>query len=72
MKAISNYILDTRYALVDTNITNDKKYIIHTEAITFFYSISDINHISQNADIASQLSTYTISPITHNHRVAFI
>ncbi len=40
----TNYIPDTRYALVDTDITNDKKYI-HTEAVTFFHSIFDLNHI---------------------------
>ncbi len=28
----SNYKLDTRYALVDTDIINDKKNIIYTEA----------------------------------------
>ncbi len=57
----SNYKLDTRYALVDTDIINDKKNIIYTEAITFFHFISDINHITQNNDITSQLSTYTIT-----------
>ncbi len=60
------------YALVDTHIINDKKYIICTEAITFFHSISDINHIMQNTDITSQLSTYTITPSIHNHVVAHI
>ncbi len=55
----SNYKADTRYALVDSDIINDKKYIIYIEAITFFHSISDINHIMQNTDITSQLSTYT-------------
>ncbi len=39
----SNYKLDTRYALVDTDIINDKKNIIYTEVITFFHSIG--NHI---------------------------
>ncbi len=38
----SNYKLDTRYALVDTDIIDNKKNIIYTEAITFFNSISDI------------------------------
>ncbi len=47
----SNYKLDTRYALVDTDIINDKKNI-YTEAITFFHSIFDISHITQNTDIA--------------------
>ncbi len=56
----SNYKLDTRYALVDTDFINDKKNIIYTEDITFFHSISDINHITQNTDITSQLPTYTI------------
>ncbi len=32
----SNYKLDTRYALVDTYIINDKKNIFYTEAITFY------------------------------------
>ncbi len=68
----SNYKLDTRYALVDTDIIDNKKNIIYTEAITFFNSISDINHITQNTDITSQLSTYTITPIIHNHVVAHI
>ncbi len=68
----SNYKLDTRYALVNTDIINNKKNIIYTEAITFFQSISDINHITQNTDIPSQLSTYTITPIIHNHVVAHI
>ncbi len=31
----SNYKLDTRYAIVNTNIINKKKNIIDTEAITF-------------------------------------
>ncbi len=44
----SNYKLDTKYALVDTDIINNKKNIAYTEAITFFHSISDINHIMQN------------------------
>ncbi len=61
----SNYKLDTRYELVDTDIINDKKNIIYTEAIIFFHSISDINHITQNTDITSQISTYTITPIIH-------
>ncbi len=68
----SNYKLDTIYALVDTDIINDKKNIICTDAITFFHSISDINHIMQNTDITSQLSTYTITPIIYNHVVADI
>ncbi len=68
----SNYKLDIRYALVDTDIINDKKNIIYTEAITFFQSISDINHIMQNTDITSQLSACTITPIIHNHVVAHI
>ncbi len=68
----SNCKLDTRYALVDTDIINDKKNIIYTEANTFFHSISDINLITQNTDITSQLSTYTITPIIHNHVVAHI
>ncbi len=68
----SNYKLDTRYALFDTDIINDKKNIIYTEAITLFHSISDINLIMQNTDITSQLSTYTITPIIHNHVVAHI
>ncbi len=68
----SNYELDTRYALVDTDIINDKKNIIYTEAITFFKTISDINHIMLNTDITSQLSTYTITPIIHNHVIAHI
>ncbi len=68
----SNYKLDTRYAFVDTDIIDNKKNIIYTEAITFFNSISDINHITQNTDITSQLSTYTITPIIHNHVVAHI
>ncbi len=42
----SNYKLDTRYALVDTDIIDNKKNIICTEAITYFHSISDINHIT--------------------------
>ncbi len=42
----SNYKLDTRYSLVNTDIINDKKNIIYTEAVTFFHSISDINHIT--------------------------
>ncbi len=58
--------------IVDTDIINDKKYIIHTEAITFFHSISDINHITQNTDITLQLSSYTITTIIHNHVVAHI
>ncbi len=33
--ATSNYRVDTRYALVDTDIINDKKNIIYTAAITF-------------------------------------
>ncbi len=68
----SNYKLDTRYALVDTDIINDQKNIIYTESITFSHSISDINHIMQNTDITSQLSIYTITPIIHNHVVAHI
>ncbi len=68
----SNYKLDTTYALVDTDIINDKKNVIYTEAITFFHSISDINHITQNTDITSQLSTYTITPSIHKHVVAHI
>ncbi len=56
----SNYKLDTRYALVDTDIIDNKKNIIYAEVITFFDSISDINHITQNTYITSQLSTYTI------------
>ncbi len=67
-----NYKLDTRYALVDTNIINNKKNIIYTEAITFFHSISDINHITQNIDITSQLSTFTLTQIIHNHVIAHI
>ncbi len=67
----SNYKLDTRYALVDTDIIHNKRNISYTKAITFFNSISDINHITQNTDITSQLSTYTIKPIIHNH-VVFI
>ncbi len=47
--------LDAIYALVNTDIINNKKNIIYTEAITFFHSISDINHIMQNTDITSQL-----------------
>ncbi len=31
----SNYKPDTRYALVDTDIINDRNYITYTEAITF-------------------------------------
>ncbi len=42
----SNYKLDTRYSLVNTDSINDKKNIIYTEAVTFFHSISDINHIT--------------------------
>ncbi len=42
----SNYKLDTRYALVDTDI--------------IFHSISDINHITQNTDITFQLFTYNL------------
>ncbi len=68
----SNYKLDTRYVLVEKDIINDKKNIIYTEAITFFHSISDINHMMQNTDITSQLSTYTITPIIHNHVVVHI
>ncbi len=68
----SNYKLDTRYALVDTYIINNKKNIIYTEAITFCHSISDINHIMQNTDITSQLSSYNIKPMIHNHVVAHI
>ncbi len=68
----SNYKLDTKYALVDTDIINDKKNIIYTDAITFVHSISDINHIMQNTDITSQLSTYPITPIIHNHAVTHI
>ncbi len=67
----SNHKLDTRYALVNTDIINNKKNI-YTEAITFFHSISDINDITQNTDITSQLSTYTITAIIHNHVVAHI
>ncbi len=63
----TNYKLDSRYALVDTGIIDNKKNIVYTEAITFFNSISDINHITQNTDITSQLSTFTITPIIHNH-----
>ncbi len=33
----SNYKLDTRYALVDTDIINDKNNIIYTEAITLVH-----------------------------------
>ncbi len=33
----SNYKLDTRYALVNTDIINDKKDIIYTEAIPLFH-----------------------------------
>ncbi len=51
----SNYKLDIGYALVDTDIINNKKNIISTEAITFFNSISDINHITQNTDICKHL-----------------
>ncbi len=65
----SNYKLDTRYALGDIDIINNKKNIIYTEAITFFHSISDINHITQNIDITSQLFTYIITTIIHNHVV---
>ncbi len=68
----SNYKLDTRYALVDSDIINNTKNIIYTEAITFFQSLSDINHITQNTEITSQLSTYTITPIIDNHIVAHI
>ncbi len=60
-----NYIADTRYALVDTNTIN------YNEAIILFHSISDINHISPSNDITSQLPTYTITPITHNHAVTY-
>ncbi len=56
----SNYKLDTKYVLVDKDIINDKKNIIYTEAITFFHSISDINHITQNTDITFQLFTYNL------------
>ncbi len=49
----SNYKLDIRYALVNTDIINNKKNIIYTKAITFFHSISDINHIMQITDITS-------------------
>ncbi len=70
--ATSNYKPDTRYALVNTDINTDKTYIIHTDAITFLQSISDINHITQKTDITSQISTYTITPIIHNHVVAHI
>ncbi len=62
----SHYKLDTRYALGDTDIINDKKNFVCTEAITFFHSISDIKHIKQNTDITSKLSTYTITPIIYN------
>ncbi len=68
----SNYKLDTIYALVDTYIINDKKNTIHTEGITFFHSISDINHIMQNTDITSQIPTYNITPIIYNHIVVHI
>ncbi len=68
----SNYKLDTRYALVGTDIIDNKKNIIYTEAITFFNSISDMDHITQNTDITSQLSTYIITPIIHNHVVTHI
>ncbi len=68
----SNYKLDTRYALVDTDTIKYKKNIIYTEAIIFFHSISDSNHIIQNTEITSQLSSYTITPILHNHVVAHI
>ncbi len=36
------------------------------------HTISDINDISQNTNIISQLYTYTITPIIHNHVVAHI
>ncbi len=43
----SNYKLDTRYALVDTDIINNKKNIIYTEAITFnSFTLSLISIIS--------------------------
>ncbi len=64
-----NYKLDARYALVNTDIINDKKNIIYTEDIPFFHCMSDINHIMQNTDITSQLSANTITPIIHNHVV---
>ncbi len=63
----SNYKQDARYELVDTDIINDKKNIIYTKAIPLFHSISDINHIMQNTNITSQLSTYTITPLIHNY-----
>ncbi len=56
----SNYKLDSRYPIVNTDIINNNKNIIYTEAITFFHSIFDINHITPNTGITSQLSTYTI------------
>ncbi len=68
----SNYKLDKRYALVNTDIINNKKKIICTETITFFHFISDMNHITQNTDITSQLSTCSITPIIHNPVVAHI
>ncbi len=67
---ISNYKLDRRYALVNIEIINNKKNIIYTEAITFFHSISDINHITQK--YWHYFSTYTITPIIHTHVVAHI
>ncbi len=63
---ISNYKPDTTYGLVYTDIINDKKYI------NLFTSISDINDITQDTDINSQLSTDTITQIIHNHFVAHI
>ncbi len=70
--ATSNYKLDTIYVLVDKDIINDKKNIIYTEDITFFHSISDINHIMQNTDITFQLSTYTITPIIYNYFILIL
>ncbi len=67
---ISNYELDTRYALADTDIINNKRNIIISEVITFFHSISGINSVMQNTCTTSHLSICTITPIIHNHVVA--
>ncbi len=62
----SNYKLDTRYALVDTDIINNKKNIIYTEAMTFFHSISDVNHITQNTFI-SRITHVSATHVLHQY-----
>ncbi len=60
--ATSNYTADKRYALVDTDIINDKTYInrvYHIISLHLWYQ----SYISQNTDNTSQLSTYNITPL---------